>query len=143
MFTSAETDTTGMLSTQAVWCQQSEFVSESAVWSDSCCRERKIRVTSQTTKRMDTHVGLNAATRVCGVYPDKCWFAVLCRFWLQCSRTLRRKPVAARLLGLRVRIPQWAWMSLFSVVCFQVEVFATGRSLVTWSPIKCCVPNYE
>ena len=39
--------------------------------------------------RMDTHVGLNAATRVCDVYPEKCWFAVLCRFWLQCSRTLR------------------------------------------------------
>ena len=24
------------------------------------------------------------------VYPDKCWFAVLCRFWLQCSRTLTK-----------------------------------------------------
>ena len=21
-------------------------------------------------------------------YPDKCWFAVLCPFWLQCGRTL-------------------------------------------------------
>jgi len=39
---------------------------------------------------MGTHVGLNVATRVCDVYPDKCWFAALCRFWLQCSRTLRR-----------------------------------------------------
>ena len=38
---------------------------------------------------MDTHVGLNVATRVCDVYPDKCWFAVLCRFWLQCTRALR------------------------------------------------------
>jgi len=37
---------------------------------------------------MDTHVGLNVATRICDVYPDKCWFAVLCRFWFQCSRTL-------------------------------------------------------
>ena len=27
-------------------------------------------------------VGLNVATRSCNVYPDKCWFAVLCRFWL-------------------------------------------------------------
>ena len=39
---------------------------------------------------MDMHVGLNATTRVCDVNPDKCWFAVLCRFWLQCSCTLRR-----------------------------------------------------
>ena len=38
---------------------------------------------------MDTHVGLNVTTRVCDVYPDKCWFVVLCRFWVQCSRTLR------------------------------------------------------
>jgi hypothetical protein len=40
-----------------------------------------------------TVVGLNVATRSCSVYPDKCWFAVLCRFWLQCSRTLRRRGV--------------------------------------------------
>ena len=33
-------------------------------------------------------LGLNVATRSCNVYPDKCWFAVLCRFWLQCNRTL-------------------------------------------------------
>jgi len=38
---------------------------------------------------MDTHLGLNGATRVCDVYPDKCWFVVLCRSWLQCSCTLR------------------------------------------------------
>jgi len=25
------------------------------------------------------------------VYTDKCWFAVLCRFWLQCGRTLRSR----------------------------------------------------
>jgi hypothetical protein len=38
----------------------------------------------------DSSVGLNVATRSCNVYPDKCWFAVLCRFWLQCSPTLRK-----------------------------------------------------
>jgi hypothetical protein len=38
-----------------------------------------------------TVVGLNEATRSCNVYPDKCWFAVLCRFWHQCSRTLINK----------------------------------------------------
>jgi len=35
-----------------------------------------------------TVVGLNVATRSCNVYPDKCWSAVLCPFWLQCSRSL-------------------------------------------------------
>jgi len=29
---------------------------------------------------VDTHVGLNVAIRGCDVCPDKCWFAVLCRF---------------------------------------------------------------
>ena len=37
-----------------------------------------------------TVVGLNVATRSCNVYSDKCWFAVSCRFWLQCGRTLRQ-----------------------------------------------------
>jgi len=37
---------------------------------------------------LDRHVGLNVATRACDVYPDKCWFDELCRFWLQCSRGL-------------------------------------------------------
>jgi len=34
--------------------------------------------------------GLSVATPSCNVYPDKCWFTALCRFWLQCSRTLRQ-----------------------------------------------------
>ena len=38
-----------------------------------------------------TVVGLNVATRSCNVYPDRCWFAVLCWFWLQCSSTLMRE----------------------------------------------------
>jgi hypothetical protein len=37
---------------------------------------------------LGTHVGLNVATRACNVCPDKCWFAVLYRFWLQCTRSL-------------------------------------------------------
>jgi hypothetical protein len=35
-------------------------------------------------------------------------------------------PVAVHLLGLRVRMPPGVWMSVVSVVCFQVEVSATG-----------------
>jgi len=37
-----------------------------------------------------------------------------------------RGRAGARLLGLRVRIPQGACMSLVSVVCCQVQVFAWG-----------------
>jgi hypothetical protein len=52
---------------------------------------------------------------------------------------------AAGLLGLRVRIPPWAWMVVFvNVVCCQVEVSATGRSLVQRRPIECvCVTKCD
>ena len=39
---------------------------------------------------------------------------------------LRRWSAAARLLGLWVRIPLEAWISVVSVLCSQVEVSATG-----------------
>ena len=49
----------------------------------------------------------------------------------QSPRGLRRGFVAARLLGLRVRIPLGhRCLSVVSVVCCQVKVFATGESLV-------------
>jgi len=48
-----------------------------------------------------------------------------------------RRSEAARLQRLRVRIPPKAWMSVVSVVCSQVEVSATGRSLVRRSPTDC------
>jgi len=71
-------------------------------------------------------VGLNVATRSCNVCPDKCWFAILCRFWLQCSCTLRRRSAAARLLGLPFRIPPGTRMSVVSVVSCEVELSASG-----------------
>jgi len=52
----------------------------------------------------------------------------------------RRESAAARLLGLRVRIPPGAWISVFvSVVCCQVVVSATGQSLDQKSPTECGV----
>ena len=56
----------------------------------------------------------------------------------QWPRGLRRGSAAARLLGLWVRIPREAWMFV-SVVCCQVEVSASGRSLVQRSPTECGV----
>ena len=56
---------------------------------------------------------------------------------LKSGRGLTRRSAAVRLLGLWVRIPPWAWISLVSVVCCQVEVSATGRSPVGSSPTEC------
>ena len=47
----------------------------------------------------------------------------------QWPRNLRRGSAAAQLLGLWVRIPRGARMSVVSVVCCQVQVSAKGRSL--------------
>jgi hypothetical protein len=53
---------------------------------------------------------------------------------------LRRRFAAERLLGSWVRIPQGAWMFVSSeCLCCQVEVSATGRSLVQRSPTDCGV----
>jgi hypothetical protein len=57
--------------------------------------------------------------------------------WL---RGLSRGSMAALLLGLRVRIPQGnVSVLLVSVMCYQVEVSATGRSLGQRSPTACGV----
>ena len=53
---------------------------------------------------------------------------------------LKRGSAADLLLGLRVRIPPGnECLSLVSVVCCQIEVSATGRSLVQRSPADCVV----
>jgi hypothetical protein len=58
--------------------------------ADSLARYLLQRAYDSSVVAMDkTVVGLNVATCSCNAYPGKCWFAVLCRFWLQCGRTLR------------------------------------------------------
>jgi hypothetical protein len=55
-------------------------------------------------------------------------------------RGLRRGSAADCLLGLRVRIPPGACMSVVSILSCQVEVSATGWLLVQRSPTECvCV----
>jgi hypothetical protein len=44
----------------------------------------------------------------------------------QWPRGLRRGSAASRMVGLLVRIPPGAWMSVVSVVCCHVEVPASG-----------------
>jgi hypothetical protein len=58
--------------------------------------------------------------------------------WSQWPRGLRHWSTAARLLGLWIRIPPGhGCLSDLSVVCCQVEVSATGWSLVQRSPTYC------
>ena len=61
--------------------------------------------------------------------------------WYQWPRGLRRRSSAARLLKLCVRIPSGAWMfvclSDVSVMCCQVEVSATGWSLIQRESTDC------
>jgi len=64
----------------------------------------RLRTSPCVAVSMDTHVGLNVVTRSCSVYPDKCRFAVLCRFWLQCSRTLSSTHSNIRIVGKSTEI---------------------------------------
>src|SRR5215468_1613940 len=58
----------------------------------------------------------------------------------QWSRGLRRRSTAEGLLRSWVRIPPGAWMFVScECLCCQVEVAATGRSLVQRSPTDCGV----
>jgi hypothetical protein len=54
------------------------------------------------------------------------------------------RSVVTRMLGLLVRIPpEHGCLSLLSIVCCQVEVSATGRSLVQGSATKCGVSECD
>ena len=68
-----------------------------------------------------------------------CVCEIYCRS--QWQRGLRRGSAAARLLGLRVQIPPGGHgrLSLVRVVCCQVEVSATGRSIVQRRNTDCGV----
>jgi len=55
---------------------------------------------------------------------------------------LKHRSAATHLLGLRVRIPpEHGCLSLVSVVCFQVQVSASGWSLIQRNPTECGVSN--
>jgi hypothetical protein len=62
------------------------------------------------------------------------WAFLLSRW--PCS--VRCRSAATRLLGLRVRIPSGAWISLVSVMCVQ-KGSSIGRSLVRRNPTECGV----
>jgi len=66
-----------------------------------------------------------------------------------CPRNISQNPQGKRRsefsswLRLWVRIPPEAWMSLANIVCCQVEVSATGWSLIQGCPIERGVSEYE
>jgi len=60
-----------------------------------------------------------------------------CSQWPCC---LRRGSAVPRLLGLWVPVPPGqGWLSLVGVTCCQVQVSASGWSLVQRSPTECCM----
>jgi hypothetical protein len=64
--------------------------------------------------------------------------------WCQWPRGLSREFAAARLLGLRGRIPPRAWMSVSCECCaIQVEVSASGWPLYQRSPTDCGVSECD
>jgi hypothetical protein len=81
-------------------------------------------------------------TNCCSV-SDIILSSCICQCRSQWPRGLRGGSVAARLLGLRFRIPPGALMSVVSVVCCQVQVSASGLSLVQRSPTDCGVPECD
>ena len=109
-----ETDTTGMLSLPTVW------LFSVAVDIDS----------NAFTALSGVCPGCRVVSVLASIllpYLESVQTVVLCRFWLQCSRGLRRRSAAARLLRSLVRIPPGhGCLSVVSVVCCQVEVSATS-----------------
>jgi hypothetical protein len=106
-----------------------------SIWPD-CRLETNLfcwtRQSGVVGRQLGRRIGFNVATvvneKVIDFYflvwcmPRQSWFAVLCRFWLQCSHGLRRGSWAAWLLESRVRIPLREWMlvsvyMLLSCVC--------------------------
>ena len=129
-----ETDTTGMLSPPTVWRQQSLFRPDSLV-------RHLLQFAWDTgvAVSMDTHVGLNVATRVCDVCPDKCWSTVFCWLCLQCSPTL----------GVEIVIPYVSTLSAyygamihghFALVSLilQKVLLQSGLWFIPWHQIMVC-----
>ena len=67
----------------------------------------------------------------------------LLRYFMLCILFCLHGSVTACLLGLWVHIPVGTCMSVVSVVCCQVEVCATGLSLVQSWPTECGVSEYD
>ena len=68
---------------------------------------------------IDTHVGLNVATRVCDLCPDKCRFVELCRFWPWSRRdgcTLRKHSFCIP----RPNVP-WSLRAQWNIVSFILQ----------------------
>jgi len=84
----------------------------------------------------------NRLTLICGFMAAIVLLNKLCTLLLSRSQWpcgLKRRSAAAHLLSFWVRIPAGAWMFVVSALCCQVEVSASGWSLVQRSPTDWCV----
>jgi len=132
-FIHASDNTFGPLSTAIVTCRKQAIVT---------CRKQAI-VTCRKQTRYDTTKQIMDVLYV----RRKADISVLHKNSSRSRwpRGLRRGSGALRLLALWVRIPPGGWMcvSLVSVVCCQVEVSATGWSLVQRRPTECGVSECD
>ena len=67
----------------------------------------------------------------------RCIFLKQAWYWVAATARSKAWGSAARLLGLRVRIPLLTCLSLVNIVCCQVEVTGSGWSLVQCSLTQC------
>jgi len=102
------------------------------------------------SRNLNSFVRMPPENRFVDLWTRHCHYCYNRIIWLcdlhsrrsQWPHSLRRRSAAGRLLGLLVQIPLGAWMFVVSVVCCQVEVSATGRSLVrrsTTARVRACV----
>ena len=97
------------------------------------------------SRNLNSFVRMPSEKRFVDLWTRHCRYCYHRSIWLgdlhsrrsRWPHSLRRSSAAGRLLGLRVWIPLGAWMFVVSVVCCQVEVSATGQSLVRRSTTAC------
>jgi len=101
------------------------------------CLQRRIFLNFKIVGTYNRHWAFKESKRVTAFADYECSHVAGRSWWPRC---LRRESEAAHALGLRVRIPPGDWcLSVVSVVCCQVELSATGWSLVQRSPTECSV----
>jgi hypothetical protein len=80
--------------------------------------------------------GISYNVWLCGLCAGVLWFRLLC---FPAQQAGGRRSSAAGKLGVRVRILQGAWMTVSCVLCYQLEISATGRYLVQCVCVCVCV----
>ena len=116
--------------------------------SVACCQVQVSASGWSLAERSPTLVGIAGSNPAKGVASCVCCECSVLSGAGLCVRLVTRTEESYRvlpLLGLRVRIPPKAWLSVYavSVACCQVEVSASGWSLAQRSPTECGVSECD